>query len=141
MRRSGSIARFPLPDRLSFPVNLGAVPRRHRLENFHFLAPHDVARDPKPRDNLLIAYWFGAGETGSYTLSQFPEPFPENEPVLWNVSLRAIGFEGFVSLSSGLPFLVLDAVVSRRYRYGFAEPAPKLFVKFARSSDAAATWS
>ncbi len=82
-----------------------------------------------------------AGKSGGCAFTQLPEPFPEEVAVLRNVDLGTVDLETLVSLASGLAVLVFDAVVTRAERYGFAEPFPKLFVKFARSSEAAATWS
>ncbi|CCM67845.1 putative membrane protein [Sinorhizobium meliloti Rm41] len=66
---------------------------------------------------------------------------PEEGAVIGNVRFRTFNLEALIALASGLAILVLDAVVARDNRYGFAEPFAKLFVKFARSSEAVATWS
>ncbi len=83
----------------------------------------------------------GAGKAGRRVFAQLPEPFPEEIAVLRNVDLGTVNPEAFISLAPSFAVLVFDTVVPRGKRYGFAEPFPKLFVKFARSSEAAATWS
>jgi len=66
---------------------------------------------------------------------------PEESAVIGHVRFRTFNLEALIALASGLAILVLDAVVAGDNRYGFAEPFAKLFVKFARSSEAVATWS
>lgn len=74
-------------------------------------------------------------------LPKLPKPVPEEGTVVRHLHFGTFGLEALVALTPGLSVLVFDAVVARDDRYGFAEPFAKLFVKFARSSEAVATWS
>ena len=129
---------LPFPDGLALLIDLKAIPRTHCLEDSGLFAPHDVASDRQPGGEFLIGDGRRAGEPGRGAFAQLPEPFPEEIAVLRHIDIGTVDLEAFVSLAPGLAVLVLDAVVSRGERYGFAEPFPKLFVKFARSSEAAA---
>jgi hypothetical protein len=74
-------------------------------------------------------------------LAEFPKPFPDEGAVVRHLRFRAFGIEALVALAPGLAVLVSNAVVAGNNRYGLTEPFAKLFVKFARSSEAVATWS
>lgn len=85
--------------------------------------------------------WGRAGEAGRLALAEIPEPLPEREPGVRDAFRWAFGIKAFVALATCKAILVLDAVVSRDDRYGFAEAVRESFVKFSRSSITSATCS
>lgn len=135
------LLRLPQADRLAFPLNLSTEARIDMFEDRELFPSDNIPGHAAPRDELKIRARHRSRETRRLRLSELPEPFPKEGAVVWHLRFWAFDLKALVALAPGLAILVLDAVVARDNRYGFAEPFAKLFVKFARSSEAVATWS
>ncbi len=129
------------PDRLALLLDLDAEPRVHCPKDRKLLAPDDIASQLAPNREFDVRDRYWPGEPRRLRLPELPKPIPEEGTVIRHLRFRAFDLKAVVALAPGLTVLVSDAVVARDNRYGFAEPFAKLFVKFARSSEAVATWS
>lgn len=141
-RWAGTLSRrLPLPDRLALRLDLDAEPRVHRPKDRKLLAADDIAGQLAPHGDLNVRDRHRAREPRRLRLPKLPEPIPKEGAIVWHIHLWTFRLKAAVALPPGLALLISDAVVARDNRYGFAEPFAKLFVKFARSSEAVATWS
>jgi len=136
-----SSARFSHLYRLAFFLEFEAKPSVHRPHGGDFLAANDIASQLTPECQFAVRDGNGTGEPRGLRLPKLPEPIPEEGAVIRHLRFRAFDLKALVALAPGLAIRVSDAVIARDDRYGFAEPFAKLFVKFARSSEAVATWS
>lgn len=141
-RWAGTLSRrLPLPDRLALRLDLDAEPRVQRPKDRKLLAADDIAGQLAPHGDLNVRDRHRAREPRRLRLPKLPEPLPNESAMVWHLHFRTFRLKTLVALAPGLTVLVSDTVIARDNRYGFAEPFAKLFVKFARSSEAAATWS
>lgn len=133
--------RLARPDHLALLLDLDAEPRVHRPKDRKLLAADDIAGQLAPHGDLNVRDRHRAREPRRLRLPKLPEPLPNESAMVWHLHFRTFRLKTLVALAPGLTVLVSDTVIARDNRYGFAEPFAKLFVKFARSSEAAATWS
>lgn len=141
MRSRSWRARLSRPDRFGFLLDLDAETGIHRPDDGDLLTTDDIAGQLAPNREFTMRDGDWTREPRRLRLPKFPEPMPEESAVIGNVRFGTFNLEALIALAAGLAIFVLDAVVAGNNRYGFAEPFAKLFVKFARSSEAAATWS
>ena len=104
-------------------------------------AAQKVPGELHPGEDFMAGERRRAGEARGLRRAQVPEPIPERMSGLRHFGFRTVEFESFVALAPGLAVLVAHAIVAAGEAYGCGETFGELLIKFARSSEAAATWS